>query len=283
MRLAIDEATVSLREGNCGFGTVIVKDGQLIAKSHDTEKTAKDATAHAEMSAIRSAATKLGRNLSGCILVSTHEPCPMCSAAMMWAGISELVYGCSIEEASAQGRKRINLPCKEIYARAGKELIVYRELLNAECAVLYDKKVREDIGQLRNADQSKLETLAQELSVKRLKWFSENRPIFEPDSGDILEYAYQAFLCKLGITAKDAPVVFRDKSCLVLHSQNFCPTLEACKILNLDTRFVCRHLTENPTTELLRQIHPRLRFTRNHERLRPHTPYCEEIIILDGP
>lgn len=55
----------------------------------------------------------------------------------------------------------------------------------------------------------------------------------------------------------------------------------ACKILNLDTRFVCRHLTENPTTELLRQIHPELRFTRNYKKLRPHTPYFEEMIILD--
>jgi hypothetical protein len=53
-----------------------------------------------------------------------------------------------------------------------------------------------------------------------------------------------------------------------------------CKILNLDTRFVCRHLTEKPTTGLLRQIHPELRFTRNYKKLRPHPPYCEEMIIL---
>jgi hypothetical protein len=40
-------------------------------------------------------------------------------------------------------------------------------------------------------------------------------------------------------------------------------------------------LSEIPTTELLRQLHPKLRFTRNYEKLRPHTPYCEEMIILD--
>ena len=86
---------------------------------------------------------------------------------------------------------------------------------------------------------------------------------------------------KLGITASQAPVRHRDNNSLVLRSMNFCPTLEACKILAMDTRFVCRHLTEIPTTELLRQIHPGLRFTRNYERLRPHAPYCEEIIILE--
>ena len=75
--------------------------------------------------------------------------------------------------------------------------------------------------------------------------------------------------------------ISRDKKKIVLHSRNFCPTLEACKVLKLDTRSVCRHLSEKPTTDLLRQLHPKLRFTRNYEKLRPHTPYCEEMIILD--
>jgi len=68
---------------------------------------------------------------------------------------------------------------------------------------------------------------------------------------------------------------------IIIHSKNFCPTLEACRILNMDTRFVCRHLTENPTTELIRQLHPRLRFCRNYEKLRPHSAYCEEMIVLE--
>jgi hypothetical protein len=134
---------------------------------------------------------------------------------------------------------------------------------------------------LRDADQSKLEALARELSSKRLQWFSGNRGSFENSSEDVLEFAYQVFLKKLGIAAAETPVVHRDDVSLVLHSSNFCPTLEACSILGLDTRFVCRHLTEKPTTDLLRQIHPRLRFARNYERLRPHADCCEEMIILD--
>ena len=155
MRLAIDEAKISLREGNCGFGTVIIKDGQLIAKARDAENTAGDATAHAEITAIKTASAQLGRDLSGCILVSTHEPCPMCATGMLWSGISEVAYGCSIKEAIAQGRKRIDLSCKEIYARAGKKIIIHQEVLKIECAILYNKSVRHHMDQLRDADQSK--------------------------------------------------------------------------------------------------------------------------------
>jgi len=281
MRQAIDEARVSLREGNCGFGAVIVKDDHQIAKSHDTEKTAKDATAHAEITAIRTASAKLGRDLSGCIMVTTHEPCPMCSTAALWSGISELAYGFSIEEAIGRQRRRINITCKEIYERAGQGIIIHQGILNSECAVLYDNTVRDNIELLRDADQNKLEKLAQELTEKRLKWFSVNRTAFETDRENVVDIAYQLFLCKLEIGVADAPVVRRNENSLVLHSQNFCPTLEACKILNLDTRFVCRHLTEKPTTELLQLIHPKLQFTRNYERLRPHTPFCEEMIILN--
>ena len=60
MHMAIEEAKISLREGNCGFGAVIIKGDTLIAKAHDTEKTFGDATAHAEMTAIQLASAELG-------------------------------------------------------------------------------------------------------------------------------------------------------------------------------------------------------------------------------
>ena len=69
MVIAIEEAKISLREGNCGFGAVIAKNNELIAKAHDTEKTLGDSSAHAEMTVIRSASAKLGRDLSGCVLI----------------------------------------------------------------------------------------------------------------------------------------------------------------------------------------------------------------------
>jgi tRNA(Arg) A34 adenosine deaminase TadA len=281
MRLAIDEARISLREGNCGFGAVIVKDGRLVATARDAEKTAADPTAHAEITAIRIAAAKLGRDLSGAVLVATHEPCPMCTTAMLWSGITDIAYGCSIKQAIELGRRRIDLPCREIYDRAGRKLLIHPDVLKHECELLYNPAVRDHVDQLRNADQSKLEALARELSAKRLQWFAGQRRPICSDSTDVIKCAYEVFLKKLGIESSEAPVAHRDENSLVLHSVNFCPTLEACKILDMDTRFVCRNFTEKPTTELLRQIHPGLRFTRNYEMLRPHAPYCEEIITLD--
>ena len=138
---------------------------------------------------------------------------------------------------------------------------------------------------LREADEKKLKVLAKKICKKRLQWFSDNygknvlekRGLFDP-----IDEGYRVFLAKLNISAAEAPVVHREKNLLILHSRNFCPTLEACKILNLDTRFVCRHLTEEPTTELLRQVDSRLRFTRNYEKLRPYWDYCEEKIEIEG-
>jgi len=123
MKLAIEEAEASLREGNSGFGAVIAQDGRIISRAHDTEKTDLDPTAHAELTAIRKAASLLGRHLDGCLILSTHEPCPMCAAAIVWSGIKEVGYGCSIKEALEQGRKRIDLSCRRYSNGPGKALL----------------------------------------------------------------------------------------------------------------------------------------------------------------
>jgi tRNA(Arg) A34 adenosine deaminase TadA len=252
----------------------------VLAQAHDTEKTASDPTAHAEMTVIRMAAAQLGRDLSGCAIISTHEPCPMCATAILWAGITEIAYGYSIAEALQQGRRRIDLSCRELFDRAGREVVIHEGVLHEQCAILYDKAVRENIRQLRDADETKLKAMAEELSRKRLKWYAEHQQSIATEATDVIDVAYQVFLRKLGLTESQAPVVQRDAKRLVLHSRNFCPTLEACEILGLDPRVVCRHLTEKPTADLLRQIHPKLGFARNYDRLRPHAESCEEIIFL---
>jgi hypothetical protein len=71
------------------------------------------------------------------------------------------------------------------------------------------------------------------------------------------------------------------KNKIIFHSKNFCPTLEACKILEYDTRYICRHYNENSTDILVKQINRDLQFTRNYKKLRPYSEYCEEMIIIN--
>jgi tRNA(Arg) A34 adenosine deaminase TadA len=260
---------------------VIVRGETVIASAHDREDTLSDPTSHAEMEAIREACKKNGRKLAGCTLVCTHEPCPMCSFAAVWAGVDEVVYGYSIQDALVQGRKRINLPCKDAFRLAGADIKVQGGILKAECAVLYRKDVRREIENLRNADESSLAALNKDSVRRRSEWFEENRDRL--DFGlDNLPYAgYRLLLDRFHITEKEAPVVLQTEKEIVFHSMNFCPTLEACRILCLDTRYVCKHLNESSTDALDKKIDERLCFSRNYGCLRPNTVYCEERISLD--
>lgn len=100
MKMAIEEAREGIRKGHGGpFGTVIVKDGKVIAKGHNMVLANHDATAHGEMIAIRKAGEVLGTyDLSDCTLYTTGEPCHMCLCATMWANIKKVYYGCTIAD-----------------------------------------------------------------------------------------------------------------------------------------------------------------------------------------
>ena len=278
IEVAIEEAKNSLREGNSGFGAVVIKNNVLVSKAHDTDTVSKDPTAHAEINAIRLASAKLDGGFNECMLVSTHEPCPMCSTAIIWSGIKQVAFGYSIEEALSQGRRRINLTCDEVFKRAGADIEIISDVRKRECGLLYNRQIRENIKQLRGADSDTFKMLSENLKAKRLSWFNSQQ--IQRDNNDPLDSAYNLFLEKLGISSEDAPIVKRQENKLIIHSKNFCPTLEACRILNLDTRQVCKKLNEEPTQALLQQLEPRLRFTRNYDSLRPYKAYCEEMILL---
>ncbi|TXT65936.1 MAG: Cytidine/deoxycytidylate deaminase, zinc-binding region [Promethearchaeota archaeon] len=140
MHIALEEAYKSLKEGNNGFGAVvvIVKKREIIAKAHDTENVDSDPTAHAELNAIRIASKKFGKDLSESILFSTHEPCPMCTTALIWARIQGIVYSVSIKEALELGRTRIDLPCEELIERANAPIWVKKGVLKEKCITLYE-------------------------------------------------------------------------------------------------------------------------------------------------
>lgn len=105
MKIAIDEAYEGIRKGDGGpFGAVIVKDGKIVCKGHNCVVSKKDPTNHGEIMAIHDACKNLDTfDLSGCTLYTTSAPCPMCSAAIMWANIEKVYYGCTIKDAESIG------------------------------------------------------------------------------------------------------------------------------------------------------------------------------------
>lgn len=104
LKLAIDTATENIRNGGGPFGAVIVSRGNLISRAGNSVVTAHDPTAHAEIQAIRLASAELGNHdLSGCVIYSSCEPCPMCLGAIYWAGIRRLVYASDRYQAAASG------------------------------------------------------------------------------------------------------------------------------------------------------------------------------------
>ena len=100
MSEAIREALDGISQGHGGpFGCVIVKDDKIIGTGHNMVLEEKDSTAHGEITAIRNAENALDSyDLSGCVLYTTGEPCQMCLYAILWANISKVYYGCTIED-----------------------------------------------------------------------------------------------------------------------------------------------------------------------------------------
>ena len=100
MAEAIREALDGISQGHGGpFGCVIVKDDKIIGTGHNRVLEDNDSTAHGEITAIRNAEDALDSyDLSGCELYTTGEPCPMCLYAILWANISKVYYGCTIED-----------------------------------------------------------------------------------------------------------------------------------------------------------------------------------------
>lgn len=95
MSLALEEALRAYHENEVPIGAVLIdEDGILICGEHNRIEQLHDATAHAELLALRAASRKLNRRrLSGCTLYSTAEPCAMCAGALVLCRVRRLVYG----------------------------------------------------------------------------------------------------------------------------------------------------------------------------------------------
>jgi tRNA(Arg) A34 adenosine deaminase TadA len=138
MRLAIEKAKEGIRKGQTPFGACIVKDSDVVSCAHNTVWRGNDVTCHAEINAIRMACKKLNTvDLSGCVIYTTTEPCPMCFGASHWARISKIVYGSSIEDSKQYGFNELVVTNKEMKSLGKTSVELVGGFARDECLQLF--------------------------------------------------------------------------------------------------------------------------------------------------
>jgi tRNA(adenine34) deaminase len=143
MRMAVAEAALAPAVGEVPIAALIVQDGQILAQTHNYRESWQDPTAHAEVIAIRAAATSLGTwRLTGTTLYVTVEPCSMCIGAIILARVSRVVFGAWDPKGGACG-SLFNLPSEP---KLNHRVLLTGGVLEQESQVLlqkFFKKLRE--------------------------------------------------------------------------------------------------------------------------------------------
>lgn len=149
MQRAIEEAKNSASLGQYAIGAIIVgPTGEIFQVAHTSTHTTNDATAHAEVNAIRDACGKLNnRYLSGHWLYTTLEPCPMCASAAIWAKMEGIVCGASKEDAQDFSKslknekftwRQINISARDIIEKGDPKLKIFEGFMREECRSLFN-------------------------------------------------------------------------------------------------------------------------------------------------
>jgi len=138
MRRALAAARRNLLRADGGpFGACILRGGRVIAAARNTILLRRDPTCHAEVNAIRLAARRLGTHeLAGCTICSTTEPCPMCFAAIHWAGIGRIVYGTRIADVARLGFRELTVSNRMLRRLGGCQVLLVGGVLREECRAL---------------------------------------------------------------------------------------------------------------------------------------------------
>ena len=138
MRLAIEACAAGIAAGQTPFGACIVRDGRTVAVAHNRVWLTTDITAHAEVVALRLAcAAEHAIDLSGCVIYSTCEPCPMCFSACHWARLDGIVYGAQIADARLAGFNELTVSNADLKRLGGSAVEVVGGFLRDECAALF--------------------------------------------------------------------------------------------------------------------------------------------------
>ena len=136
MRRAIELSENSVRNGGGPFGAVIAKDGEIVAEGSNKVTIDNDPTAHAEVCTIRNACQKLGTfDLSGCVIYTSCEPCPMCFGAIYWAHLDKIYYANDRKDAGKIGFDDDfiyeEIALEPQYRKKPSEILLRNEAINA--------------------------------------------------------------------------------------------------------------------------------------------------------
>ncbi|MGQ3684819.1 MAG: nucleoside deaminase [Candidatus Loosdrechtia sp.] len=146
MRLAINKAKEGIEIGQTPFGACLIKDNKVISCVHNSVWKNTDITAHAEILAIQEACKALHTiDLTGCIIYSTCEPCPMCFSACHWARITKIIYGACIEDAREMGFNELTISNTVMKQAGNSPVQIVADVLREESKELFRLwSVRED-------------------------------------------------------------------------------------------------------------------------------------------
>jgi tRNA(adenine34) deaminase len=138
MEAAIQEALIAKEEGSPPGGAVVALGNEIIGRGHNTMLIGNETGGHAEVSAIRAAVCWTGdSNLSGAILFSTCEPCPMCASLAARANLTAIVYGISMEQKARMENASAHPPAREASEDSPVMLEVIGGVLEERCRSLY--------------------------------------------------------------------------------------------------------------------------------------------------
>ena len=138
MRLAIEAAREGLKKGEMPFGSCIVQRGRVVTAVHNVARERMDITAHAEMHAIQEACRRLRTlDLSGCVIYTSCEPCPMCFSACFWANLDKIVYGSRIEDAERMGIRQLPITLSTMKQLSRSSVEIVGDLLREESVELF--------------------------------------------------------------------------------------------------------------------------------------------------
>lgn len=133
MKIALDTALKSRKQGNEPFGAILVKSSEIVKTGENKIHSDSDPTYHAEIGLLRDFCRENNiSDLSEYTLYTSCEPCVMCAGAMVWTKLGKVAYSVSHDQLAELAGSNIMISCNEVFAKSPNKPAVLKKLLNEE-------------------------------------------------------------------------------------------------------------------------------------------------------